>query len=130
MPWWCAMNERTTALGLAARQARRRVVDRLVEAEPAREARGGEPLQVRARRLGRDHQRERRGVGRDHQVLRQAALQAEARHAEGAVLVVEARVDGVVAGLRDAPGHAALRGRTRSAASTAARQVWSSSVPS
>ena len=108
MPWWCAMNERTTALGLPARQARRRVVDRLVQAESSGEPVGGEPLQVEARRLGRHHQRERRGVGRDDEILRESALQPEAGHAEGAVLVVEARVDRVVAGFRDAPGHAAL----------------------
>ena len=103
------MNERTTAPRLAARGRREaRVVDRLVEAELSREAGGGEPLQVRARRLGRHHQRERRGVGRDHQVLGQPALEPEAGHAEGAVLVVEGGVDRVVARLGHAPGHAAL----------------------
>ena len=43
-----------------------------------------------------------------HQVLAQAALQAQPGHAEGAVLVVHPRIDGVVAGFRDPPRHAAL----------------------
>ena len=93
---------------LAARQARGGVVDRLVEAELAFDARGGEPLQVQARRLGRHHQRERRGVGRNDEVLGQPALQPEAGHAERAVLVVEGGVDRVVARLGHAPGNAAV----------------------
>ena len=75
---------------LPARQPRRRVVDRLVEAESPGEPVAGEPLQVAARLLGRDHQRERRRVRRDDEILGQPALQAQPGHAERAVLVVEA----------------------------------------
>ncbi len=45
---------------LAARQSRRRVVDRLEQAESAREPLGGEALQVEARGFGRDHERQHR----------------------------------------------------------------------
>ncbi len=93
---------------LPARNARRRVVDRLEEAEAAGQAVGGEALQVAAGGFRRDHQRKGRSVRRDDQVLREPALQPQPRHAERAVLVVETRVDGVVAGLRDAPRHATL----------------------
>jgi hypothetical protein len=93
---------------LPARQPRWRVVDGLVEAEGAGQPGGGEPLQIRTGGLGRHHQRQRRRIGGDHQILRQPALEPEPRDAEGAVLVVELGVDAVVAGLRDAPGHAAL----------------------
>ena len=64
---------------VTARQARRRVVNRLVEAELPLEALCREPLQVRARLLGRHHQREGRRVGRDDEIVREAALEAEAR---------------------------------------------------
>ena len=93
---------------LAARHAGRRVVDRLVESEAPVETLADQPLQVRAGRLRRHHQRQRRRIGCDHQVFGQAALEPQAGHAERAVLIVEARIDCVVAGLRDAPWHAAL----------------------
>ena len=93
---------------LPAPLAGRRVVDGLEEAEPAQRPFGGEALQIQAGRLGRHHQRHHRGIGRDHQILGQAALESQARHAEGAVLVIELGVDRVVAGFRHAPGHAAL----------------------
>ena len=95
-------------VGLATPLPGRGVVDGLVQAEPTLGAGGGEPLQVLAGRLGRHHQRQCRGVGGDDLVLREAALQAQARHSEGAVLVVELQVHGVVTGLRDPPGQAAL----------------------
>ncbi len=93
---------------LPARQPGRGVVDRFVQAVAAGRARRGEPLQVRARLLGHDHQRHHRSVRRDHEVVGEAALQAESGDAERAVLVVHRRVGRVVARLRDAPRHAAL----------------------
>ncbi len=93
---------------LAARQAGAAVVDRFVKAEARQEAFCRQPLQVGARLLRRHHQRQRRGIWRNHQVVCQAALQAHAGHAEGSVLIIQAGVEGVVAGFRDAPRHAAL----------------------
>ena len=49
--------------------------------------------------------REQTGVGRDHEIVGKAALQAEARHAKRAVLIVGAGVLHVVRGFRDAPWH-------------------------
>ena len=95
-------------LRLAARHARGRVVDGLVQPEVTERALDGEPLQVVAGGLRLDHQRERGSVGRDHQLVAEPALQAKPRHAERAVLVVPIGVDHVVAGLGHAPGHAAL----------------------
>ncbi len=95
-------------LGLAARHAHRGVVDGLVEAVFARRTERGQALQVGAGGHRLDDRRHRRGVGGDHELVAQAALEPQARHAEGAVLVVQRGVGGVVAGLRDAPGHAAL----------------------
>ena len=91
-----------------ARQPRRRVVDGLVVAVGARQPLFGQPHQVLVCGPGLDHQRHHGGVGRHHQVLGQPALQAQAGHAEGAVLVVQRGVGGVVARLRHAPWHAAL----------------------
>jgi hypothetical protein len=67
-----------------------------------------QPAQVGAGRLGDDHQRQGAGVGRHHHVVTEAALEPQAGHAEGAVLVVLLRVGLVVAGLRDPPRHAPL----------------------
>ncbi len=86
----------------------RRVVDRFEKAELAHEPRCREALQIQAGLLGRHHQREHRGIGRNHQIIGQSALEPEARHAEGAVLVIEMPVDRVVTGFRHAPGDAAL----------------------
>ena len=102
------MNERTTALRLARAAAAMACSRSLRRSRTSRRARGGEPLQILARRLRRHHQRERRGVRRDDQILGQSALEPQAGHAERAVLVVERRIDRVVAGLRHAPRHAAL----------------------
>ena len=93
---------------LPARHPRRRVVDRFEETEAAGEAVAGQPLQVEAGRFGRDHQRERGCIGRHDQVLREPALQAQSGNAERAILVIQTRIDGVVAALRDSPGNAAL----------------------
>ena len=95
-------------MGLAAPLPGRCVVDGLVQAEAPLGPGGREPLQVRAGRLGRHHQGQGRGIGGDHLVFGQPALQPQSRHAEGAVLVVELQVHGVVAGLRDPPGQAAV----------------------
>ena len=93
---------------LAARHARRRVVDRLVETIPAFEPVARQSLEIRAGRLGRHHQGECGGIRGDDRILRQAALESEAGHTEGVILIVETGVDGVVAGFRDAPGQAPL----------------------
>ena len=93
---------------VAARQARLGKIDRFVHAECAAIAGRGQPLQVGACLLRRDHQRQRRGIRRDHQILRKPALQTQARYAESAVLVVELRIECVVTRLRDTPrGHRA-----------------------
>ncbi len=101
------MNERTKTCDCPRRHARRGVVDRLVQPEAATETLGGKPLQVFARRRRRHHQRHRAGIRRDDQVLRQATLEAKPRHAERAILVIEPRIDRVVAGLGHPPRHAA-----------------------
>ena len=93
---------------LAASLACRRVVDGLEEAVAPDEALPGHPLQVGAGLFGRHQQGEHRRIGRDHQIVGQTALETQARHTEGAVLVVQVHIDRVVAGLRNAPGHAAL----------------------
>ena len=87
-------------------QPRRRVVDRLIEPIGTGASLGRQALEVLACGDGCDHQRERRRIGRDDHVLAQAALQSQAGHAEGAVLVVELHVGPVVAGLGNAPRHA------------------------
>ena len=94
--------------GLPARQTRRSVVDRFIKAESSCQSFGGEPLQIQARALRRDHQRECRRIRRDHQILGQSAFEPKAGHAERAILVVEMNVDRVVAAFRHAPRHAAL----------------------
>ncbi len=93
---------------LRLRQALRRVVDGLVVAVARERALAREAAQVRQRPARRDHRRQRRRVRRDHEVFREPALEPQAGHAEGAVLVVEVEVAAVVGGLRDAPRDAAL----------------------
>ena len=93
---------------LSAPQAGGRVVDGLVHAEPSEAAGRRQPLQVAAGLARLDHQRECRRVRRDDQVLRQSPLQAKARHAESAILIVERCVDRVVPAFGDSPRHAAL----------------------
>ncbi len=93
---------------LSARQTRRSVVDRFVEAIPGFKAFSGESLEVQTRLLGRHHQRQRRGIGRNHQVLGEPAFEPQAGHAKGAVLVVEMHIDGIVTAFRNAPRHRAF----------------------
>ena len=93
---------------LPARYARRGVVDRFVVAETADNAFGSHALQVLACSLGRDHQRHHAGVWRDHQVLRQPTLQPETGHTERTILIIHARIDGVVAAFGNTPRHVAL----------------------
>ena len=88
----------------------RRVVDRLVVAERTLEPELGETLQVPRRELGVDERGERGRVGRHHQLVPEPALQAQARHAEGLVLVLARAVDDRERRLGDAPGHLAARG--------------------
>ena len=93
---------------LLGRQPVARVVDGLVEAVGALAALGRQVSEVADRRTRPNHHGQGGGVGGDHQVAGQAALQAQAGHAERLVLVVEGRVHGVEGRLGDAPGHAAL----------------------
>ncbi|MNB96790.1 hypothetical protein D3C75_440030 [compost metagenome] len=79
------------------------VVDRLVHAKAPGETQSLQHLQVLAGSFRRHHQRHHAGIGRDDPILAQAALQPQSRHAERAVLVVQAGIDGVVAGLGHAP---------------------------
>ena len=96
---------------LAARHAGGRVVDRLDEAVAAeRLLVADEAFKVLASRLGHERQGHERGVRRHDEILREAALEAQARHAEGPVLIGVMRVRGVVARFGDAPRHAALAG--------------------
>ena len=93
---------------LPARQAGRRVVDRLVETEVALTPLGRESLQIFTRLRGRYHQGQCRGIGCHHQILGEPALQPQAGHAERPVLVIEMSVHAVVAGFRHAPRYPAL----------------------
>ena len=82
---------------------------------PAKPIRG-ETLQIEARRLGRDHQGKRRRVRRHDQILAQSAFQAQTGDAEGAILIVEMDIDGVVAALRHCPTARRVAFHTRSVA--------------
>ena len=89
------------------RQARRRVIHRFIKTVCAVASLGREPLQVFACLHRRNHQRHGGGVRGDHQVLGQSAFQAQAGHAEGAILVIELNIGAVVARFGNAPRHAA-----------------------
>ena len=93
---------------LPARQPRRRVVDRLEQAKFPGQSLRGESLQVDAGSVRRDRQRQRRRIRRDDDVFGEPPFEPKARDTERAILVVEVRVDGVVARLRHAPRHAEL----------------------
>ena len=93
---------------LPARQARGGEIDRFKEAVAAHVAGRLHALQVLARRFRLHHQTHHAGVWRHHQVVGQAPLQAQSRHAKGAVLVIQAGVDRVVAGFGNPPRHVAL----------------------
>ncbi|MCY1211348.1 hypothetical protein D9M72_230590 [compost metagenome] len=98
-------HERANHCGaLPARQACLGEVDGFVQAVTSGQVLCSQGLQIPAGLLGGYQQGECRGVGRYHHVVAQAALEPQARHAERPVLVVEVRVQGVVAGFRDAPG--------------------------
>jgi hypothetical protein len=84
------------------------ITDCLVQAEGAGQPFGGQALQIPAGGLRVDHQGQDRRVGSDHHVLAEPALEAQTGDAEGAVLVVEVGILGVVAGLGHAPRQAQL----------------------
>ena len=80
------------------------VVCGLVKAHVAPPAHIRHPLQVPRRRVRHYSQGQRRGVGRDHAAHRVA--QRQRLQAEGAVLVVHGPIEGMIPGLRHAPGRA------------------------
>ena len=83
--------------------ARVQVVRGLVHAVAAAPAHFAHASEVVRRSPRRDAQRQRTRIGRDH-VLHGAAVQRQLPEAEGAVLIVQLEVEGVVARLRHAPG--------------------------
>ena len=93
-------------LRLTLGQARRREVERLVEAVAAAPADLGQRREVGRGGRRIDHGGERRRIGRDDGVLAQAALEAEAGHAEVGILIGEFLVARVVGQLGDAPRQA------------------------
>ena len=93
---------------LAARQTRRRVVDRLVKPEATCRAVRSQALQVRARRFRSHHQRQGARVRRDDDILGETALQSQSGHAERPVLIVAIGIDRVVPRFGHAPRHADL----------------------
>jgi hypothetical protein len=90
--------------------AERREVDRFVEAVPAEHAGPRQPIEVAQDVDRHDRRRQDAGIRCDDEIVGEAALQAEARDAEGPVLVIAIEVLRVVGRLRDAPGHATARG--------------------
>ena len=82
--------------GLAAWQSRCGVVDGFVKAILSSQSAGSKPLQVGAGGRRRHHQRQRGRIRCDHQIVGQSAFEAETRHAERSILVVQCRVDQVV----------------------------------
>ena len=86
----------------------RGVVERLVEPVASVKAGLGERLEVLRRGRRRHEARQGGGVRRDNEIRRQAALQAKARYAEGAILVVALAIDEGIRRFRNAPGHATL----------------------
>ena len=103
--------------------------ERLVEAIATARAERGEAREILRRGLRIDHGREPGGVGSDDNVLAEAALQAQAGHAEVRILVGELEVAGVVGGLRNAPRNAEHGAVARSAAARPERLVCSSRLP-
>ena len=100
---------------LAARLARRRVVERLDEAVAAARPRRLEAAQVGGGAVRRDLRGERGGVRRDHQLVDRRAAQRQGGNALRRVLVGEGVVAAGVGRLRDAPGHVMAPARRRSA---------------
>ena len=91
------------------RQAAGREIESIDESEGAERSQLLERLEIQCRRFGPDAEREGRCIGRNHQVVRQAALDAQSRNTEGAILVVSAGVGQSVGRFRDAPGDPPLR---------------------
>ena len=79
------------------------VVGGLIQPPFVRPAHVPHALQVPGGGLRSHHRRQRRGIGRDHAV-HGLPVQRQRPQPEGAVLIVQRRVQGVVAGLRNAPG--------------------------
>ena len=90
--------------------ARRRVIQRLVEAVAPLRADLGQPRQIGHRRARIDHRRQRGGVGRDDPLFAEAALQPEAGNAEIRILIGQLQIAGVVGGFGYAPGQPEFRG--------------------
>ena len=89
----------------------------------------GQRRVVGERRLAVDHRGEPGGVGRDHLVLGQAALEAQARHAEVRVLIGELEIARVVRRLGDAPGQVRAPRRSSICRLTMSRLVCASRLP-
>jgi len=94
---------------LAPRHTRGGIVDSLVEAVGAEQVLISQRLQIAAGFPRHHRQRQRTGVGRNHNVISQPALEAEARHAEGPVLVDLVEISGVIAGFGNPQGTARCR---------------------
>ncbi len=90
--------------------ARRRIIQRIVEAVATLRADLGQTRQIGRGGARIDHRRQSGGVGRDHPVFAETSLQPEAGNAEVRILVSELQVAGVVGGFGYAPGQAQLRG--------------------
>ena len=71
------------------------------EAVCADKARFDHPFNICARFVRLDERRECRCIRGDHEILGEPAFEAEARNAEGTVLVVERGIDGVVGAFGD-----------------------------
>ena len=97
------------------RGSARPVVDRFVEAESAVEPLPGQCDEVRHRGRRIDQAGERGRIRRHDEVVGEPSLESQAGDAERLVLIVAEPVRERVRRLRNAPGNAALSGRTRSA---------------
>ena len=95
---------------LALREARRRVVQRLVEPVAALSADLGQTVEIGHRRPRIDHRGQSGCVGRDHPVFAETAFQPEARNAEIGILIGQLQIARVVGGFGYAPGQPKLRG--------------------
>ena len=85
--------------------ARRRAVDRLVQAVASHQAELLQTIEVLQHRMRRDAHSERARIGSDHQIIFEAPLETEVWNTEGSILVVLVCVELVESRLRDAPGH-------------------------
>ena len=89
----------------ALRHTLRREIDRVVVAVAAERADLAQALEVGDGLARHELRRQDRRVRRHHRVLAEAALQAEAGHAEIGVLIGQFPVAGVVGRFRDTPGN-------------------------